>query len=96
MRALSRKTEKCLVPLSVSFVSDCKLCETKEKPALAETSNTKFLLSASISTLHTKAPWSKRREVFLSILSGCYTTLNAKLFEDAATLFPGYVNIASS
>ena len=41
-------------------------------------------------SLLTKAPRSKRREVFLSILSSCYTTLDAKLFEDAATLLPGY------
>ena len=34
---------------------------------------------------------SKRREVFLSILGNCYTTLDAKLFEEAATLFHGYV-----
>ena len=33
---------------------------------------------------------SNRREVFLSILGSCYTILDAKLFEDAATLLPGY------
>ena len=37
-----------------------------------------------------KALRSKRREVFLSILGSCYTTLDAILFEDAATLLPGF------
>ena len=41
-------------------------------------------------TLLTKTLSSKRREVFLSILGSCYTTMDAKLFEDAATLFLGY------
>ena len=39
-------------------------------------------------TLPTKALKSKRREVFLSILGGCYATFDAKLFKNAATLFP--------
>ena len=30
-------------------------------------------------------------DVFLSILGSCYTTLDAKLFEDAATLLPVYI-----
>ena len=34
-----------------------------------------------ILTLQTKALRSKRREAFLSILSSCYTTLDAKLLE---------------
>ena len=31
---------------------------------------------------------------FLSILGSCYTTLDAKLFEDAATLLPGFICLA--
>ena len=46
-----------------------------------------------ILTLLTKALRSKRRDVFLSILSSCYTTLDAKLFEDAGTLPLGYTGI---
>ena len=34
---------------------------------------------------------SKRREVFLSVVGSCYTTFDAKLFEDAATLLPAYI-----
>ena len=34
---------------------------------------------------------SKRREEFLSILGSCYTTLDAKLFEDASTLLSGHI-----
>ena len=44
-----------------------------------------------ILTLLTKALRWKRREVFLFILGNCYTTLDAKLFEDAVTLLPGYI-----
>ena len=40
-----------------------------------------------------KALRSKRREVFPSILGSCYTTFDAKLFEDAATLLPGYIKV---
>ena len=43
-------------------------------------------------TLLTKAPWSKRGKVFSSILGSCFTTLDAKLFKDAATLLPGYTS----
>ena len=42
-------------------------------------------------TFLTKALRSKRGEVFLSVLGSCYTTLDAKLFEDAATFLPGYI-----
>ena len=38
-----------------------------------------------------KALRSKRWEVFLSIWGSCYTTLDAKLFEYAATLLPGFI-----
>ena len=44
-----------------------------------------------ILTLLTKALKSKRREVFLSILGSCHTILDAKLFEDTATLLFGYI-----
>ena len=44
-------------------------------------------------TLLTKAFKSKRREVFLSILGSCCTILDAKLFEDAATLHPGFMEL---
>ena len=49
-----------------------------------------------ILTLLTKALRSKRREFFLSILGSYYTTLDAKLFEDAATLLPGYTGTCHS
>ena len=50
-----------------------------------------FVRAFFILTLLTKALWSKRREVFLFIFGSCYTTLDAKLFEDTATLLPGYI-----
>ena len=43
--------------------------------------------------LLTKTLRSKRREVFLSVLGSCHTTLDAKLFEDAATLLPDFIVI---
>ena len=46
-----------------------------------------------ILTLLTKALMSKHREVFWPILSSYYTTLDAKLFKNAATLLPGYIII---
>ena len=49
------------------------------------------ILVLVILTLLTKALRSKRREVFLSILGSCYSTLDSKLFKDAATLLPGYM-----
>ena len=36
---------------------------------------------------------SKRREIFLSILGSCYTIIDAKLFEDAATCHMPYTYI---
>ena len=49
-----------------------------------------------IKLLATALPGSKRREVFLTILGGCYITFHAQLFEDAATLLLGYTKGTTS
>ena len=54
-----------------------------------------FSLFTCRRTLPTKALRSKRREVFLSVLGSCYTSLHAKLFEDVPSPLSGYMKIKS-
>ena len=42
-----------------------------------------YIASVVTLTHQTKSPRLKRRVVFLFILGSCYTTFDAKLFEDA-------------